>query len=46
MSSAQSKVMSPFLSHSEIESLLKMAADKGVDEAKKALRDLYPHKYS
>jgi hypothetical protein len=35
-----------FISSSEIEPLLKMAADKGVDEAKKALKDLYPHKYS
>lgn len=30
---------------SEVEPLLQMAADNGVDEAKKALQDLYPHKY-
>ena len=33
------------LSFSEVEPLLKMAADKGVHQAKKALKDLYPHKY-
>ena len=31
---------------SEVEPLLKMAADKGVEEAKKALKDLYPHRYT
>ena len=31
---------------SEVEPLLKMAADNGVDEAKKALKDLYPHRYT
>ena len=30
---------------SEVEPLLNMAADKGVHQAKKALKDLYPHKY-
>jgi len=29
----------------EVEPLLKMAADNGVEEAKKALKDLYPHRY-
>ena len=32
--------------NSEVEPLLKMAADNGVDEAKEALRNLYPHKYT
>ena len=31
---------------SEVEPLLQMAADNGVDEAKQALKDLYPHKYT
>jgi len=36
-----------FLVHfSEVEPLLKMASDKGVEEAKKALKDLYPHRYT
>ncbi|KXJ10843.1 hypothetical protein AC249_AIPGENE726 [Exaiptasia diaphana] len=30
----------------EVEPLLQMAAENGVEEAKKALKDLYPHKYS
>ncbi|XP_001627003.2 uncharacterized protein LOC5506291 [Nematostella vectensis] len=30
----------------EVEPLLQMAADNGVDEAKQALKDLYPHKYN
>lgn len=32
--------------YSEVEPLLKMASDKGVEEAKKALKDLYPHRYT
>lgn len=43
----QKYLMSIFLVvFSEVEPLLKMAADNGVEEAKKALKDLYPHRYT
>lgn len=39
-------IMTQYFHYSEVEPLLQMAAENGVEEAKKALRDLYPHKYS